>query len=703
MSVDVIEPTCMLPQKRARESITLSDDSVSKCGELFVTNCADKWTFYCTYCQKATTDIGVFICHIRLEHLNEQQDLQQSQQTTPALASHVAAIQNDLNLDRSSSGTPIECSLPSEEPAANTEEQKQPIARHIVKEEPKVEARGQEHFDYMPICTTVSKIVDISALTQPASKEMEDDISDKIFPSSNPLEEQFNEEFVILSPKAEAENIKEVIEVVYINDENINEEEDMHDVSDTAGSQYDGESNEEDELTNESGTDEDNQASVSTVTKKKRFRRSIINKCEYCQKYIRTKSGLIKHIIKRHDKNYYKDFPYQCQKCIRGFKSKNGLKFHEKMHDSKVFVQCPLCPAKLRDNYFATHIMTHESETCFPCQVCGEIFSSHEQRLQHWNTHAVDQPFGCNICYRRYKKQQYLLKHLKCHKSHNCYFCKEEFNSLVAQLPPYACRNCEKKKVKYLTYKEAVEPTEDSTKDDSNLESLDDDNTPSGSLNYTTTESINRATKCVVLLYKCQDCKYKSTTKSGMQKHLESFHRKYRQTNLPFKCEQCNRSFKTKSGQSSHLKTHDKNNQFQCPVCPQTFVRDSIFVPHVMSHESESCFPCQVCAKIFPTNTERLAHYQPHIKERPHGCDICYRRFYHQHYLRSHLKTHGVYFCNFCPQHFKSKANLQKPYVCGNCEKLPDIKSTVDHQRSLSNIRHVFDSDEDDEEEEDDD
>lgn len=97
MPVDVIQPSSMLGQKRARESITLSDDSVSKCGELFVTNCADKWTFYCTYCQKATTDIGVFICHIRLEHLYEQQDLQQSEQTPSAPASNVSTLQNDID------------------------------------------------------------------------------------------------------------------------------------------------------------------------------------------------------------------------------------------------------------------------------------------------------------------------------------------------------------------------------------------------------------------------------------------------------------------------------------------------------------------------------------------------------------------------------------------------------------------------------
>lgn len=48
----------------------------SRCGEIFVSNKADKWTFYCSYCQKGTSDIGVFVCHIRLDHLDSLLDFE---------------------------------------------------------------------------------------------------------------------------------------------------------------------------------------------------------------------------------------------------------------------------------------------------------------------------------------------------------------------------------------------------------------------------------------------------------------------------------------------------------------------------------------------------------------------------------------------------------------------------------------------------
>ncbi|XP_065365086.1 zinc finger protein 717-like isoform X2 [Calliphora vicina] len=489
MSVDVIEPTCMLPQKRARESITLSDDSVSKCGELFVTNCADKWTFYCTYCQKATTDIGVFICHIRLEHLNEQQDLQQSQQTTPALASHVAAIQNDLNLDRSSSGTPIECSLPSEEPAANTEEQKQPIARHIVKEEPKVEARGQEHFDYMPICTTVSKIVDISALTQPASKEMEDDISDKNTTATSNASDELDEEFVALTAKdheteqqqqQQQENMK-IIEVFYRNDEAIEELEskiqnkgndDQEEDDNDSATDYINTTESEDETTDyqtqlqrehqHNAEEEDEKASCSNRKKPKQKRKVkedrdlLPHKCKICNLGFKSRQGVHFHISKIHDTNLHKKLPHKCAVCNRGFKTLQGLKYHNATHENKVKFKCPVCPAtQYKLNVFINHVLTHESACCFPCQVCGKVYDSNSERMLHWQSHAKERPFGCNICYRRFRKQQYLTHHLKAHNQYQCHFCPFVFNSARTQRPPYVCNKCEqlpdlKQRVKHL-------------------------------------------------------------------------------------------------------------------------------------------------------------------------------------------------------------------------------------------------------------
>ncbi|XP_065365089.1 uncharacterized protein LOC135958143 isoform X2 [Calliphora vicina] len=94
MSVEVLQHFSPAPVRSACETISLASDGSSKCAEIFVTNNADKWTFFCAYCQMATVDIGAFICHIRLEHLNRQTSEIQSKNSTTIAATRA----NDSNL-----------------------------------------------------------------------------------------------------------------------------------------------------------------------------------------------------------------------------------------------------------------------------------------------------------------------------------------------------------------------------------------------------------------------------------------------------------------------------------------------------------------------------------------------------------------------------------------------------------------------------
>lgn len=166
------------------------------------------------------------------------------------------------------------------------------------------------------------------------------------------------------------------------------------------------------------------------------------HKCPYCKIGYKTKQAVFQHILHNHDENYHQKLPWKCEECHRGFLTTSGLNAHLKSHDKDRHLQCPVCLSKHKDNYFITHVMTHESDTCFPCQVCGQLYSSHKERMQHWEIHAEEKPFFCKICYRRFRKQQYLTHHLKTHNKYQCNFCPEQFNSTVTQRPPYVCSNC---------------------------------------------------------------------------------------------------------------------------------------------------------------------------------------------------------------------------------------------------------------------
>lgn len=160
-------------------------------------------------------------------------------------------------------------------------------------------------------------------------------------------------------------------------------------------------------------------------------------KCPYCPAGFKNKSSATRHVIRYHGNK----LPIKCGKCHRGFLNAYGLKVHLKAHDH---FQCPICKSEHIENYFITHILTHESDTCFPCQVCGKIYSSQAERMRHWKTHAKEKPFACNNCFRRYGKLHYLTRHLKFHNQYHCSFCVIAFNSIEALRAPYVCPKCEK-------------------------------------------------------------------------------------------------------------------------------------------------------------------------------------------------------------------------------------------------------------------
>ncbi|XP_065365087.1 zinc finger protein ZFP2-like [Calliphora vicina] len=686
MSVEIIQhfsypPTLM---KGACETISLaSDGDASKCAEIFVTNNADKWTFFCAYCQKASCDIGAFICHIRLEHLNVQTDSSSSNQTTE-LETNFCSLPNDNNLI-----LPV---TTKHNAVANDGEQ--PMHRNLIKEELAMDS-NQEHLQTN--FAEVSKIVDITLLMQPESNEMENLLVNKNSTATSNLSNELQDQFYEIN---EFEDVPESMANNDFDDDNESNTVSCYSLTD-------------DDTYLESN--DTNIASGSKPHKRKKKTtnaadsESLKHKCPICNRQFKTKKGAIHHILYKHKKNM--KLPIKCSMCRRGFNTKSGLKAHLKSHDEKYHLQCPVCPSKLNERYFITHVLMHESDTCFPCQVCGKVYNSNAERRQHWETHAKAKPFDCKICYRRYRKQQYLTRHLKIHNQYQCNFCPAEFVSTKTQPAPYMCTSCEnvpdiKQKAEHLrslAHKNHVfdsdedtlptyNPTDevdnkqilvfnnngDATRDESYNDSsipdsyslheqidddnddellsiedgsdmefldetydidnkdADDDDVPSSS-----GQQISQSDGDSTL--KCSYCDTVFKSKKSLAPHLKC-HIKNDHADFPYKCSYCNRGFKSKSGIRFHYKTHNKNKyQFRCPICPFSGYREGDFINHVLTHETESCFPCQVCAKLLPTNAERAKHWKTHLKEKPHGCKYCYRRFSLKHNLHRHMKTHIEY------------------------------------------------------------
>ena len=73
-------------------------------------------------------------------------------------------------------------------------------------------------------------------------------------------------------------------------------------------------------------------------------------KCNFCEKILRSKVNLIRHIKLLHSKVYDE---WNCNICNAKFKEKHNLTKHMKIHSEPLF-QCPFCNKKFRHNYLKT-------------------------------------------------------------------------------------------------------------------------------------------------------------------------------------------------------------------------------------------------------------------------------------------------------------------------------------------------------------
>ncbi|XP_055689885.1 zinc finger protein 585A-like [Lutzomyia longipalpis] len=127
-----------------------------------------------------------------------------------------------------------------------------------------------------------------------------------------------------------------------------------------------------------------------------------------------------------------KDPPdFQCSHCSKTFKTKRGLRKHEKLHGEKIF-KCTICEkAFSTKNYLAIHLKSHSERRDHECQECGKTFKTKNTLRQHHMIHSSEKPHVCKICGEGFKMKGSLLRHSKLHtknpKNFKCAHCGEIF------------------------------------------------------------------------------------------------------------------------------------------------------------------------------------------------------------------------------------------------------------------------------------
>ena len=124
----------------------------------------------------------------------------------------------------------------------------------------------------------------------------------------------------------------------------------------------------------------------------------VIYICSDCDRSYATQ-----HLLQQHRKQAHKERDHFCPICGNGFKLKNQLVNHMKLHLEKN-IKCPHC------------------EKCYARKFDLDV---------HLRSHTGDLPFACHLCEKRFAIKVRLTYHLQKHYGikHRCKDCGAEFNS----------------------------------------------------------------------------------------------------------------------------------------------------------------------------------------------------------------------------------------------------------------------------------
>ena len=123
--------------------------------------------------------------------------------------------------------------------------------------------------------------------------------------------------------------------------------------------------------------------------------------CHLCDKKLREKSTLKKHIFLCHENKKI----LTCDICAAVFEKSDQLKVHKETH-----LLCTLCNTVFsRTGNLNQHLKTTHSEKNFQCNSCNQYYSRAWSLKKHIMTHSEDKPFQCQDCDKSFNNGWYIV------------------------------------------------------------------------------------------------------------------------------------------------------------------------------------------------------------------------------------------------------------------------------------------------------
>ena len=192
--------------------------------------------------------------------------------------------------------------------------------------------------------------------------------------------------------------------------------------------------------------------------------------------------------------------------------------------------------------------------------------------------------------------------------------------------------------------------------------------------------------------YKCKMCENSYPTRTGLEMHMEHYHKVD-----PYNCEKCEKSFKVHSGLLAHQERTHGHVRFDCAECEEDFMSPEVYAAHVRSKHPGKFPVCAECDQEFAASSsaDPTSEFASHVidclrksrvecrstasgqsktkkkrraqsmatKSRPVTCELCgeffkYRQRFERHMIRVHTGAYP-YNCDKCDFKTADKGHMK--------------------------------------------
>ncbi|XP_054737683.1 transcription factor grauzone-like [Anastrepha obliqua] len=430
-------------------------------------------------------------------------------------------------------------------------------------------------------------------------------------------------------------------------------------------------------------------------------------KCTQCDKAFSNKYSMKQHLALVHLNLYAKI----CDICGKALNGNEAFRRHQEEHAGipASSVKCNLCNAELKTKYgLARHMKTMHTEKYQTPQVCpfcsklSPTLMAHRSHIEYM--HLNKKKHACKLCDKAFKSPKSLQEHMTTHTGEvfcTCTFCPQTFNSKSNMYthrkrkhPKEWAEKCAKKRISIgmgqniqKDVAPMIELSDASKANSENNKMFNDtysllclegskklvDLDPKEDKGLNKREVIELHFKeevyinTITLMLRKIKKRYHawSATKHGaeLRKHMRLTHlNSYAKI-----CDICGISIKGRDALERHQSEHAgiPRKLIKCDLCDAALTTKYGLARHMKTmHTEEYQTPqvCPICSKVSPSLQAHRNHIKyMHSLQRKHVCKLCDKAFKRLTDFKEHMATHtgeALYTCSFCPQTFKSNANM---------------------------------------------